>query len=155
VFGTFCHLCVRPLRFMKIAASRTWGCSPHDCALFCARLASPAVNAASSEGRAYRVDIATEPCSAIRAIVHASQPDSPRRVRNVCRNEYRTKGRTLLALGAFACCFLMLEPPSALRVCAGHTQPSSGFPSLSQRVSRASLTRGVIGKTPRAAAVFP
>jgi hypothetical protein len=60
-----------------------------------------------------------ELCPAIRASVHASQPDSPSRVKNVCLKEYRTNGRTpfFLSLAAsFAtvtnaalCCFLKLD----------------------------------------------
>jgi hypothetical protein len=97
-----------------------------------------------------------ELCPAIRARVQASHPDSPKRVRNVCRNEYSTKWRTLLAFSAFACCFLMLEPSRCpVQVGAGHTQPSVGFPAPFQRLSRTALTLGVIGKTLRAAAVFP
>jgi hypothetical protein len=37
-----------------------------------------------------------ELCPAIRASVQASQPDSPRRVRKVCRSEYSTNFRTAL-----------------------------------------------------------
>lgn len=93
---------------------------------------------------------------AIRASVHASQPDSPRRVRNVWRRLYRTNGRTLLNRSALQCCFFRLEASKwPLWVGAGHTHPSAGFPALSQRPSRIPLTRGVIGSTRRAAAVFP
>jgi hypothetical protein len=35
-----------------------------------------------------------ELCPAIRARVHASQPDAPRRVRNVCRPSYSKNGTT-------------------------------------------------------------
>ena len=59
-----------------------------------------------------------ELCPAIRASVQASQPDSPSRVRNVCRKEYRTNGRTpfcSILAASFAtvtnaplCCFLRL-----------------------------------------------
>jgi hypothetical protein len=42
-----------------------------------------------------------------------------------------------------------------LRVGAAHTQPSSGFLAISQRVSRIFLSRGVIGRTRRAAVALP
>ena len=42
-----------------------------------------------------------------------------------------------------------------LRVLAGHTQPSSGLPAASHRVWSIPRTRGVIGSTRRAEAVFP
>src|SRR5437867_4179057 len=107
-----------------------------------------------------------ELCPAIRARVQASQPDSPRRVRNVCRNEYRTNGRTGFALFCFAssdsvlkaraCCYLRLEDSRwVLRVWAGQTHPSMGLPAFLQYLSRIDLTRGVIGRTRLAAAVFP
>jgi hypothetical protein len=58
-------------------------------------------------------------CPAIRAKVHASHPDSPRRVRKVWRKLYSTKGRIafwsffaascLSVSKVFACCFLRLE----------------------------------------------
>src|SRR6266699_3509209 len=55
-----------------------------------------------------------------------------------------------------ACCFLRLEwSICPLAVGAGHSQPSSGFPARSQRASKTARTRGVMGRTRRAAAVFP
>src|ERR1017187_6675986 len=92
----------------------------------------------------------------MRASVQASQPDSPSRVRNVCRIEYSTKGRTFDSLTALLCCFFRLDASMCpLKVGAIHTQHSNGRPAASQRVSRIVLTLGVIGSTRRAAAVFP
>src|SRR5438445_6021654 len=107
-----------------------------------------------------------ELCPAIRASVQASHPDSPRRVRKVCRREYKTNGRTgftlfstacsAIVLKVLACCFLRLEDTTwPLRVGAGHTQPSTGFPAASQRASSMVLTLRLIGSTRRAAAVLP
>jgi hypothetical protein len=57
---------------------------------------------------------------------------------------------------ALAWCFLKLETSTCpLRVVAGQIQPSSGFPASSHRHSSMDLTRGVIGRTRRAAAVLP
>src|ERR1700733_8303552 len=103
---------------------------------------------------------------AIRANVPASQPDSPSRVKNVCRRLYRTNGRDGFSLFLAAsilniskarpCCFFKLEDSTwPLLVGATHTQPSAGLLAASQRVSSTVRTRGVIGSTRRAAAVLP
>ena len=61
-----------------------------------------------------------------------------------------------MILNAFACCLRRLDGSTwPLRVCAGHTKPSSGFPAASQRDPSTARTRGVIGITLRAAAVLP
>ena len=100
----------------------------------------------------------------MRANVHASQPGSPKRVKNVWRKAYRTQAGSfcvpfvsLFALAkARACCFLRLEWSTwPFLVGADHTQPNAGFCACSQRVSRTNRTRGVIGITRRAAMVLP
>ena len=97
-----------------------------------------------------------ELCPAMRANVQASQPDSPSRVRNVWRRLYNTNGRTPASRRAFLCCFLRLDGSTCpLDVGAVQIQPSRGLATRSQRFSRIALTRGVIGSTRRAAAVFP
>ena len=107
-----------------------------------------------------------EACPAIFASVQASHPDCPSRVRNVCRRVYSTKGRTGFSFLSLASAAIVSNALSRnlrrlegsmwpLRVAAVHTQPSSGFPAPIQRASRTALTRGVIGTTRRAAAVFP
>jgi hypothetical protein len=107
-------------------------------------------------GWTYRLEMATELCPAIRASVQAAHPDSPKRVRNVCRSEYRTNARTLLASSAARCWPQMLFGSTwPLRVPAVQTQSSSGFPVPFQRLSSTARTRGVIGSTLRAEAVLP
>src|ERR1019366_8613390 len=91
----------------------------------------------SAEGCTYLFDIAIELCPAILAKVQTSQPDSPKRVRNLCRKLYKTNGRTLLALMAFLCCFFTVDGSTCpLFVGAGQTQPSAGFSAASHRRSR-------------------
>src|SRR4029077_6875170 len=98
---------------------------------------------------------ATELCPAIRASVHASQPEPPSRVRNVCRREYKTNGRTLDSRRAFDCCFFKLDGSKCpLLLGAVHTKPSMGLPNASHRDSRSVRTLGVIGSALRAAVVF-
>src|ERR1700674_1175414 len=98
----------------------------------------------------------TEVCPAILASVQASQPLSPSRVRNVWRRLYRTNGGTLLCRRAFLCCFFSVDDSTCpLRVPADQTQPSRGFPVAFHRDSKILLTRAVIGKSLRAAAVLP
>jgi hypothetical protein len=64
--------------------------------------------------------------------------------------------RTPASRRAFLCCFLRLDGSTCpLMVGAGHIQPSNGLPMCSHPFSRIALTRGVIGSTRRAAAVFP
>jgi len=58
----------------------------------------------------YREEMPIELCPAIRANVHTSQPDSPSRVRNVCRSEYSTNGRT-----GFRLCFGVTCSPKSAR----------------------------------------
>src|SRR5712692_24272 len=100
--------------------------------------------------------MATELCPAIRARVHTSQPDAPRRVRKVWRRLYSTNLRTFETLSALACCFFKLDGSTwPLLVGAGHTQPSRGLPAASQRTPNSFLTLGVMGSTRRAAAVLP
>jgi len=53
--------------------------------------------------RTHRADMAILEWPAIRAKVHASQPDSPRRVKKVWRKEYKTNGATGPCLFSFAC----------------------------------------------------
>jgi hypothetical protein len=53
--------------------------------------------------------MAIEECPATRASVHASQPDSPNRDRNVLPEVMSTKGRTPLSLTALWCCFLKVD----------------------------------------------
>src|SRR5438034_9581191 len=90
------------------------------------------------------MEITIELCPAIRASVQASHPDSPSRVKNVCRNEYSTNGAIgfrlfffaslFTARNALACCFFRLEwSMCSLLVGAGHAQPSDGFPRSEER----------------------
>src|ERR1041385_5743968 len=67
-----------------------------------------------------------------------------------------TNGRTLDAASAFLCWTRNVSCSIwPLRVFAGHTQPSEGFLAASQRNSRIARTRGVIGRSLRAALVLP
>src|SRR5438270_9514203 len=111
------------------------------------------------------MEITIELCPAIRASVQASHPDSPSRVKNVCRNEYSTNGAIgfrlfffaslFTARNALACCFFRLEwSMCSLLVGAGHAHPSDGFPAAFQRDSRTARTLGAIGSARRAGAVF-
>ena len=102
----------------------------------------------SAEGWTYRIDWEIELWPAIRARVHTSQPDAPKRVRNVCLALYKTNGLTLLTRRAFLCCFLKVDGSTCpLIVSAGHIQPSSGLLAASHWRSRMTRTRGVSGRT--------
>jgi hypothetical protein len=95
-------------------------------------------------------------CPATRARVHTSQPLSPRRVRNVWRIEYTSKGRSLAAFRAFLCwSFRLSWLICSSFVCAGQTQPSLGCSASFHRFSNTSRTRGDSGSARRAAFVLP
>jgi len=100
--------------------------------------------------------MAIELCPAIRASVHASQPTHPAGLGTCAGASRARRAEPRLAAEPCPCCFLRLEDSMwPLRVGAGHTQPSAGFPARSQRLSRVARTLGVIGSTRRAAAVLP
>jgi hypothetical protein len=99
-----------------------------------------------------------------------SSPASTRRSRiapgasgNVCKAQkgrvgfsFRFAASSAIVSNAFAWCFRKLDGSTwPLRVPAGHTQPSCGFPVASHRDSRTARTRGVMGITRRADAVLP
>ena len=93
---------------------------------------------------------------AMRANVQGSHPDSPRRVRNVCRKSYNTNLRTALFESARRCCFFTVDGSACpLRVGAGNTQPLLGRPLRMKRRASTQNTRPVIGTERRAAAVLP
>jgi hypothetical protein len=111
------------LQALSCAADRPFDSIFSMCPILCPPKASMTANTESSDGWHTVRTFVRELSPAIRASVHASQPDSPSLVRNVCRREYKTNGRTLESLRAFECCFFCVGSITR-RVVAPDQQPS-------------------------------